>query len=95
MHGLGSNPDTTWGVISTSHQPSDTVTDGNWVDQFLPKDIPKQLQQHVRIFFYNHDTYWKRDAVQTRLMNMSHDMLARINSTLRATNKVILLPFFK
>ena len=95
MHGLGSNPDTTWGATSTSHQPSDTVTDGRWVDQFLPEDIPEQLQQHVRIYFYNYDTYWKRDAVQTRLTNVGNNLLARLDSALRETDKVSLLPLFE
>ncbi|KAL8909884.1 MAG: hypothetical protein Q9171_004797 [Xanthocarpia ochracea] len=57
VHGLGSNPDTTWGL-----------RDGQcWVSDFLPQDIPVSFRKDIRIFFYNYDSYWKRDAVQARL----------------------------
>ena len=72
-------------------QTPDTATNGRWVDEFLPKDIPERLQQHVRIFFYNYDTYWKRDAVQTRLTNVGRSLLTRIKSSIRATDKVNML----
>ena len=77
VHGLGSNPDTTWGL-----------KDKNWVNHFLPEDIPVEAQNDIRIFFYNYDSYWKRDAVQTRLWRLGKGLLDRIGSEIRATEDV-------
>ncbi|KAJ4298025.1 hypothetical protein N0V90_005924 [Kalmusia sp. IMI 367209] len=77
VHGLGSNPDTTWGP-----------KDSNWISQFLPTDIPVALHKDVRIFFYNYDSYWKRDAVQTRLRNLGESLLGDMNSGIRRTEDV-------
>ncbi|RYP91980.1 hypothetical protein DL770_001901 [Monosporascus sp. CRB-9-2] len=85
VHGLGSNPDTTWGarkLQQTAMGPAQTIPDGVtrrcWVEDFLPEDIPESQRQHVRVFFYNYDTSWKRDAVQTRLQNIRNDLLTRL-----------------
>jgi hypothetical protein len=78
IHGLGSNPDTTWGP-----------RDGRcWVSDFLPEDIPAAFHKDVRIFFYNYDTYWKRDAVQTRLPRLGKGLLDHIVSDMRTTDEV-------
>lgn len=74
VHGLGSNPDTTWGL-----------KDANWVSDFLPQDIPTTLRDDVRIFFYNYDSYWKRDALQVRLSDLGKSLLAHITSKIRIT----------
>lgn len=80
MHGLGSNPDTTWG-------PKDST----WVSQFLPLDIPAALHKDVRIFFYHYDSYWKRDAVQTRLRTIAESFLDDIEIGIRKEEGVSVL----
>ena len=74
-------------------QPSpDNVSYKCWVDNFLPNEIPERIRRHVRIYFYNYDTYWKRDAVHTRLEKTGNNLLSIINSGLRATDRVKILP---
>ncbi|KAL9628429.1 MAG: hypothetical protein Q9164_007280 [Protoblastenia rupestris] len=77
VHGLGSNPDTTWG-------PRDGQ---RWVSDFLPQDIPTSFHKDIRIFFYNYDSYWKRDAVQARLWSLGKSLLDQITSEIRGTEE--------
>ncbi|KAH7130102.1 hypothetical protein B0J11DRAFT_244108 [Dendryphion nanum] len=74
VHGLGSNPDTTWGP-----------KDSNWVNEFLPQDIPAAVRKDVQIFFYHYDSYWKRDAVQANLESFGQGLLEHIASAIRRT----------
>ncbi|KAL8724128.1 MAG: hypothetical protein Q9166_008115, partial [cf. Caloplaca sp. 2 TL-2023] len=77
VHGLGSNPDTTWGL-----------RDGQcWVSDFLPQDIPVSFHRDIRIFFYNYDSYWKRDAVQVRLRTLGKSLLDQMTSEIRGTEE--------
>ncbi|RFN43622.1 protein serac1 [Fusarium flagelliforme] len=50
----------------------------DWVSEFLPNDLPAVIQQNIRIFYYNYDSYWKRDAVHTRLANLGDELLEHI-----------------
>ncbi|KXX72981.1 Protein SERAC1, partial [Madurella mycetomatis] len=102
IHGLGSNPDTTWRAtknamknatknttkhVTAADIPEEAATDSerfvNWVSDFLPADILAATSRDVRIFFYNYDSYWKRDAVQTRLTNLGNELLEHINGGIR------------
>jgi hypothetical protein len=40
--------------------------------------LPAVIQQNIRIFYYNYDSYWKRDAVHTRLPNLGDELLEHI-----------------
>jgi hypothetical protein len=77
VHGLGSNPDTTWGP-----------KERNWINNFLPQDIPITLRKDVRLFFFNYDSYWKRDAVQTRLWRLGESVVVGMCSQIRWTAEV-------
>jgi len=59
-----------------------------WVKDFLPQDIPLALRQNIRVFFYNHDSYWKRDAIQTRLRNLGDKLLNRLSTEIHRTEEV-------
>ncbi|KAK0639860.1 hypothetical protein B0T16DRAFT_463496 [Cercophora newfieldiana] len=90
VHGLGSNPDTTWRAtkpVSAADTTEDATPDSerfvNWVTDFLPGDILREGDADVRIFFYNYDSYWKRDAVHTRLTNLGSELLEHINGKIR------------
>ncbi|KAJ5960017.1 uncharacterized protein N7479_007167 [Penicillium vulpinum] len=90
VHGLGSNPDTTWRArrsTNTSHPIEETRPNGeqyvNWVSDFLPSDLPPEVRKDARIFFYNYDSYWKRDAVYTRLQSVGTHLLEHIDGQIR------------
>ena len=89
VHGLGSNPDTTWQARKRSIElGSDRERGVCWVTDYLPEDLSAIVGQGVRLFFYNHDSFWKQDAVQTRLSDLSNALLNRISSTIKTTNEV-------
>ena len=60
----------------------------NWVRDFLPEDLPTAIRRDVRMFFYNYDSYWKRDAVHTRLAHHGNELLEHINGEIRVSEAV-------
>ncbi|KAK3359536.1 hypothetical protein B0T25DRAFT_447962 [Lasiosphaeria hispida] len=95
VHGLGSNPDTTWRAtrsIAAGNTPEEATPDSerfvNWVSDFLPGDILQAGSTDARIFFYNYDSYWKRDAVHTRLTSLGNELLEHINGGVRVSETV-------
>ena len=54
----------------------------------LPDDLPLAARKDTRIFFYNYDTYWKRDAVHTRLRNIGNRLLEHIKTAIRQSEEV-------
>jgi hypothetical protein len=84
VHGLGSNPDTTWlAEAPESSITSDASTSGakvyvNWITDFLVHDLDSAHRSTTRIFFFNYDSYWKRDALKTRLSSMADKMLSNL-----------------
>lgn len=94
VHGLASNPDTTWRARPPqTHQTNLKAVDTGkqdvcWVTDLLLDDIPPAVLRKTRIFFYNHDSYWKRDAVQTRLWNLAGNMLQHVREKVRRTQEV-------
>ncbi|KAK3317106.1 hypothetical protein B0H66DRAFT_576700 [Apodospora peruviana] len=78
VHGLGSNPDTTWRatkLAATVDTPEEAATDNaqfvNWVSDFLPIDILEA-------------TNTDRDALYTRLANLGNEFLEHINEGIPA-----------
>ncbi|KAJ5123879.1 uncharacterized protein N7515_007704 [Penicillium bovifimosum] len=72
VHGLGSNPDTTWQArnsTNTAHLTEETRPNSeqyvNWVSEFLPSDLPR------------------RDAVYTRLQTVGTHLLEHIDGQIR------------
>ncbi|KFA81586.1 hypothetical protein S40288_09615 [Stachybotrys chartarum IBT 40288] len=85
VHGLGSNPDTTWRAKrppATADIAEETAADSegfvDWVSEFLTDDLPAATREEVRMFYYDYDSYWKRDAVDTRLANLGDEVLEHI-----------------
>lgn len=91
VHGLGSNPDTTWKAkrSGTSPETSDNKDYVCWVTDFLPQDIRPEILQTLRVFFYNHDSFWQRDAAQTRLSNLGYNLLNLMSTEIRKTEEVV------
>ncbi|GKT48180.1 nephrocystin-3 [Colletotrichum spaethianum] len=83
IHGLGSNPDTTWQAKASPREEALINNEKfvNWVRDFLPNDL-QTTQRNIRIFFYNYDTYWKRDAIEFRLESLGNEFLEALYSTL-------------
>jgi hypothetical protein len=94
VHGLGSNPDTTWGARRPQNpvdQIEGTPSDEqyvNWVKEFLPNDLPLEIRKEARIFFYNYDSYWKKDAVYTRLPTIGNNLLEHIDGQIHRSKNV-------
>lgn len=91
VHGLGSNPDATWSAKRTTPPGQEGQDDAahvspaiNWVTELLPEDIPDNLKDIVRLYFYNYDSYWQRDAVNNRLSMLGDALLEDINDTIRS-----------
>jgi hypothetical protein len=86
VQGLGSNPDTTWQKLAKSDSESHTDPSFlekkyvNWVTDFLCEDIPPDLRQHTRVFFYNYDSYWKRDAIEERRSRLGLELFEEVTS---------------
>lgn len=91
IHGLGSNPDTTWCArrsTNTSNPNTEAESNSeqnvNWVSDLLPYDLPAETRKDIRMFFYNYDSYWKRDAVYTRLKIEGNKLLEHIRQIRRS-----------
>ena len=81
MHGLGANPDTTWTATLPPTEPASTNKHDKtqkqvcWVTDLWIDDIPAAVRRKTRIFFYNHDSGWRRDGVQARLSTLAGRLL--------------------
>ncbi|RKL06515.1 hypothetical protein BFJ70_g16994 [Fusarium oxysporum] len=86
VHGLGSNPDTTWQKLAknVSRNHTDPAFQGkqfvNWVSDFLCEDFPPEVRRHARVFFYNYDSYWKNDAIEERRSRLGHELFEEVTS---------------
>ncbi|CAG8376302.1 unnamed protein product [Penicillium salamii] len=77
-------------ATKTSDSHSNSTEDEqyvNWVSDFLPHDLPHEIRKDVRIFFYNYDSYWKRDAIYTRLSTIANGLLEQIDSKLSQSQR--------
>ncbi|KAJ5160872.1 uncharacterized protein N7482_007876 [Penicillium canariense] len=83
VHGLGSNPDTTWSLPVEDDKQSGNESSVRWIRDFLPDDILPTHRDNIRVFYYNHDTYFWRDAPQSDLETLALAMLSRIKSQIR------------
>ena len=90
VHGLGSNPDTTWTspVRHNKSAATDNKKTVSWITDFLPQDLQPSIREHTRVYYYNHDSYWKRDAIETRLYRLGEGLLQRIRLETRRNEEV-------
>ena len=59
-----------------------------WISDFLPYDMPPETLRNVRVFQYNHDTTWQKEAHQTALVGLGNDLMHDIADLLSAPNSV-------
>lgn len=70
VHGLGSNPDTTWNAGNSC-----------WITDFLPSDLTREgLKSSVRLFKFNYDSFWMREANPTGLVEIGGKLLRELLS---------------
>lgn len=68
VHDLKSNSDMTWS-ISRNLMKTASQDDVCWIIEWHSNTLAK-FSQNIRVFFYNYDSYWKRNAIQTRLSKL-------------------------
>lgn len=60
-----------------------------WVSDFLPADLASEGDhKDIRLFFYNYDSYWKRDALPERLSTLGIELVNWITTEIRKTDVV-------
>jgi hypothetical protein len=67
----------------------------SWIEGFLPNDLLTELLSHTRVFFYNYDSYWYRDALEIRPWDSADGLLFHVGTELLKCDQVRLhsLPF--
>lgn len=85
VHGLGSNPDTTWQGRQHLPQAGPPV---NWIEDFLFPDMLRSSSCDIEMFHYNYESYWQRDSIQQRLPRMAQDLLYHLSQYLKSKSNV-------
>jgi hypothetical protein len=102
IHGLGANPDSTWGGKRpqlnhrddgnvNNHKETNEMKPVNWVRDFFWKDLPQEWQDNTRLFFFNHDTWWEKDALYDGLDEVATKFLEGIHKKFKTTDNVSML----
>ena len=87
VHGLGSQPDSTWRADKRpdalgaqngmQRQQKEYV---HWVEDYLAPDLASTGRKGIRLFYYNYDSAYYRDASEKRLQDLGDQLLSRISS---------------
>ncbi|KIW70685.1 hypothetical protein PV04_02930 [Phialophora macrospora] len=95
VHGLGSNPDTTWraAIPTNASQPNQNDAPNSavsyeyvwWVRDLLPEDIPPSIRENIRAFHYNYDSSYLREAPQTLLRGLGNALVHDLDGMLEET----------
>ncbi|KAI9857892.1 MAG: hypothetical protein M1813_008007 [Trichoglossum hirsutum] len=88
VHGLGSNPDTTWQSRTTVplEGSSDQEIYPIWLRDFLPQDLQKDGFR-VRVMAFNHNTRWKTNALNKSLEDYGQDLLRELAEKRRSVEE--------
>lgn len=95
VHGLGSQPDSTW--RARRRLEALALQDGNqrqqkeyvyWVNEYLSPDLISKGRRGIRLFYYNYDSAYYRDASETRLQDLGDQLLSRISSRRQSLTSV-------
>jgi hypothetical protein len=79
VHGLGSNPHTTW--LPRSEDGSSQInptTKPMWLRDILPQDLQSRGFR-VRVLAFNHNTRWKVNALSKSLQDYAEDLLRKLD----------------
>ncbi len=87
VHGLGSQPDFTWRAeqrvealalqYGNQRQQKEYVY---WVKDYLIPDLASKSRRGIRLFHYNYDSAYYRDASEKRLQDLGDQLVSRISS---------------
>ena len=86
VHGLGSQPDSTWRAEKRVKVLA--VQNGNqqqqkehvyWVNDYLAPDLACRCRSGIKMFYYNYDLAYYRDASEKRLQDLGDELLSRIS----------------
>lgn len=83
VHGLGSNPHTTW-LPRKSSRPEDgsgqidPTTKPMWLRDILPQDLQGRGFR-VRVLAFNHNTRWKVSALSKSVQDYAEDLLRKLD----------------
>jgi hypothetical protein len=100
VHGLGSNPQTTWQtrrngrqiaslVSASSEGPPEAVNTANAIspNHIWLRDFLPQENLGVRVMLFNHNTAWETNALSKSLRDYGEDLLGELCEA-RKTDKV-------
>lgn len=93
VHGLGSNPDKTWRAFGPHHKrqrssKQDSTDSVCWPTDLLPDRLEKANRRRDRVWFYNYDSKWYKDAVHAQLADLAKCMLHCIHDKLHPISGV-------
>ncbi len=95
VHGLGSHPDSTWraerGVEALSSQNGSQRQQKEyvyWVKDYLIPDLASKGGCDLKMFYYNYDSAYYRDASDKRLQDLGDQLLSRISSRRQSAKSV-------
>ena len=87
VHGLGSQPDSTWRAEKKEEALALQFANQRrqkkyvyWVNDFLAPDLVSKGRRGIRLFYYNYDSAYYRDASEKRLQDLGNQLLLRISS---------------
>ena len=88
VHGLGSQPDSTWrsekrvaALALQNGKQRQQMEHVYWVNDYLVSDLASNGHRGIRLFYYNYDSAYYRDASEKRLRDLGCQLLSRISST--------------
>lgn len=96
VHGLGSQPDSTWRAEKRVEDLA-LQNDGNqrqqrkyvyWVNDYLAPDLASKYCRGIRLFYYNYDSAYYRDASEKRLQDLGEQLFSRVTSRRRSLKSV-------
>ncbi|KAH6705334.1 hypothetical protein BKA61DRAFT_147868 [Leptodontidium sp. MPI-SDFR-AT-0119] len=97
VHGLGSNPDTTWQGTTAptprndSHDRRSNAVKSSpvdWIIHLLPQDLQPQNLKSSQLFYFNYDSYWFRDALESQIDDLADKLIVDLSNLRRSAGKV-------
>lgn len=95
VHGLGSQPDSTW--RAEKRVDALALQNGSqreqkkyvyWVNDYLAHDLVSKGVHGIKLFYYNYDSAYYRDASEKRLQDLGDQLMSRISSRRQSLTSV-------
>ena len=59
-----------------------------WVNDYLAPDFASKYSRGIRLFYYNYDSAYYRDAPEKRLQDLGDQLLSRVSLRRRSLKSV-------